>query len=120
MSSNGSRYRPTLVELERRQVLNAGASADPHGIVPAPRTGAEVSGPITSQAAHRPLAVTPAEQQATLGVLTTFTRAFLTTPQDVLYNPAVDVNHNGLIGIGDGRLLLDALPPLSKKVPLRV
>jgi hypothetical protein len=73
-----------------------------------------------SQDPRRPIATTPSEQQATLSVLTAFTKAFLTTPRDPLYNPAVDVNHNGFIGIGDGRLLLGSLPPLTRMIPLRV
>jgi hypothetical protein len=124
MSSKGTRCRPTLVALERREVLSSHVQAGLHGIVPARRIGAEVSTPTashqTSQALDRPLAVTPAQKQATLNTLTAFTKAILSTPQDALYNPAVDVNHNGFIGIPDGRLLLHELPPLSKKIPLRV
>jgi hypothetical protein len=120
MPSGGSRYQPTFLALESRLVLSHIPLVDFPAAVASTSSTAQVSEQGTTQGLGRPIATTPSEQQATLSVLSAFTKAFLTTPQDPLFNPAVDVNHNGLIGIGDGRILLDSLPPLSKKVPLRV
>jgi hypothetical protein len=142
MSPTGTRCRPTLDELEHRQVLNSNALADSLGTVPAPHSVAEVSVPITAQNIHnrhslilgtstepevqsslnpnRSIARSPGEQQVTLNTLKAFTVAYLTTSHDALYNPAVDVNHNGFIGQGDGKLLLRELNPLTKEIPLKV
>jgi hypothetical protein len=142
MTPTGTRYRPTLDELEHRQVLNSNALADSLGTVPAPHSVAEISVPITAQniqnrhsivlgtstqpkvqsslTPDRSLSLSPAEQQVTLNTLKAFTKAYLTTSHDALYNPAVDVNHNGFIGQGDGKLLLRELSPLTKEIPLKV
>jgi hypothetical protein len=120
MASSGSRYRPTFVVLESRLVPSHTPLADLQRAVAAASSSAQVSEQGTTQGLRRPIATTPSEQQATLSVLTAFTKAYLSTPGNPLYNPALDLNQNGFIGQGDGRALLYTLPPLSKQIPLRV
>jgi len=54
----------------------------------------------------------------TLTVLNGFVKSYLSHVGEPNYNPAYDLNHNGQIGQDDGRLLLHALPPLSRRIPL--
>ena len=54
----------------------------------------------------------------TLAVLNEFAAAYPSRAGQAKYNPAVDVNHNGIVGQDDGRLLLSALPPIGPKTPL--
>lgn len=204
MSSNTRSYRPELEACEPRRAMSAGAVSNTlaivHGVVPAPRTTAEVSFPVSGRnlnqrhsivvgttvqpGAGSPLIPTvtqargPSGQrlrvhsgmpfvpgvhdaaqayvrtgqpgplttgvtgrqgttgtfqlaatlpgdingdgQVTLADLQAFTRSYLTTSGDALYNPAADADHNGFIGHGDARLLLRNLTPLTPKVPLSI
>jgi hypothetical protein len=54
----------------------------------------------------------------TIAILDEFAKAYLTRVGDPNYNPAFDLNHNGQIGQGDGRLLLHLLPPVGPKIPI--
>ncbi|MGE5754485.1 MAG: hypothetical protein ACM35G_02030 [Planctomycetaceae bacterium] len=49
MSTTGTRWRPTLDELEPRRALSSNALADSLGTVPTPHSVGEVSVPITAQ-----------------------------------------------------------------------
>lgn len=64
--------------------------------------------------------VPPAPVNNTLVVLTAFSNAYLSHVGESNYNPAFDLNHNGQIGQTDGKLLLDSLPPLSPRIPLKL
>jgi hypothetical protein len=57
---------------------------------------------------------------ATLAVLEGFTKAYPSHVGNPQYNPVYDVNHNGLIGQDDGKILLHTLPPVSPPIPLRL
>ena len=115
MSSKGPRYRPTLDGLEARQVLSAALAGAGE-----PRRVSSGRGGLWNghDAPFRP---SPhADPQFTLDQLAAFSRAYLTTSHDALYNPAFDFNQNGFIGQGDGKVLLHQLPPISPKIPLKV
>lgn len=56
----------------------------------------------------------------TIATLREFTRHYPTRSGEPNYDPAFDLNHNGLIGQGDGQLLLRALPPVAPRRPLRL
>jgi hypothetical protein len=58
--------------------------------------------------------------QNTLATLEAFSQAYLSRYGQPNYNPAFDLNHNGQIGQDDARLLIQSLPPLSPKIPLRL
>lgn len=56
----------------------------------------------------------------TIADLQAFAKAYLTTQGDALYNPAVDANHNGQVGLADGQMLLRNVTPLAPFRPLKV
>jgi hypothetical protein len=56
----------------------------------------------------------------TIADLQAFSKAYLTTRGDALYNPAVDANHNGQVGLVDGQFLLRNETPLAPYRPLKV
>ncbi len=58
--------------------------------------------------------------KVTLADEVAFTQAFMSTKNDPNYNPAADANHNGQVGIGDAKLLLRNLTPLTPKIPLNI
>ena len=64
------------------------------------------------------LALSAAPAGETLTVLTEFTAAYPSRIGQANYNPAVDVNHNGIVGQNDGRLLLRSLPAIGPKTPM--
>jgi hypothetical protein len=92
MAKPHARCRPAIEALEGRLALSA------------------------AQAAAVP-AITPAE---TLIILNQFVKSYLSTVGQPNYNPAFDFNHNGQIGQTDAKILLHALPPVSRKIPLKL
>lgn len=111
MSTSKTRFRPEAEECEPRLALNGGYHALPS---PHHRTA-----PASPSAIHA-TATADATGQDTLSVLQAFAKANQTITPDALYNPAVDANHNGQIGMVDGRILIHELPPLSPDKPLKV
>ena len=53
-------------------------------------------------------------------LLAAYAKAYLTAVGQPNYNPAVDTNHNGLIGMGDALPILHALAPITPRAPLRL
>ncbi len=92
MAKPHARCRPAIEALEGRLALSA------------------------AQAATVP-AITPAE---TLTILNQFVKSYLSTVGQPNYNPAFDFNHTGRIGQTDAKILLHALPPVSRKIPLNL
>jgi hypothetical protein len=52
--------------------------------------------------------------------LQAFAQAFKSHTNDAFYNPALDANKNGFIGIGDAKFLERNFSPLTPKAPLRM
>ncbi|MDR3633885.1 MAG: hypothetical protein P4L84_08775 [Isosphaeraceae bacterium] len=106
MSTTRLRCRLVLEVLEERLALSAAHAASP-------TAPAQVESQRSAAAPNIPAG-------DTLTVLNEFVQAYLSRVGQPNYNPALDLNHNGQIGQDDGRLLLHALPPLSRKVPLNL
>lgn len=49
-----------------------------------------------------------------------FSVAYLSHIGDGFYNPAADFNHNGFIGMGDAKLMVRNLAPITPRIPLKV
>ena len=47
-----------------------------------------------------------------------YVRAFNSKAGTRRYDPSVDLNHNGYVGIGDGKILLRRFRPLTRPLPL--
>lgn len=110
MSKARSRYRFALEALESRLAFSAVrplAAAAAHAI-PRPPARPPIVAPVLPGAAE------------TIATLREFTQHYPSRIGEPNYDPAFDLNHNGLIGQGDGKMLLRALPPVSPRRPLRL
>lgn len=108
MSKARSKFRLALETLESRLALSP-ARPLAAAVAPLPK-------PM-----HRPPApvVFPGAEE-TMETLREFTRIYPTRVGRANYDPAFDLNNNGLIGQGDGKMLLRALPPVAPRRPLRL
>lgn len=97
MSRDDRNYRPILETLEAKLALSGGNAA----------IAAGTASPALSRS-----------NQNTYDVLVAFTRSYPSTFGGPRYDPEFDLNHNGRVGQTDGKMLLKALPPLSRKVPI--
>jgi hypothetical protein len=106
MSLFHRRWRPVLELLELRLAMSGA-----HGLqLPSETSTSKVHSDSVHTAKLSPT--------TTLQALTGFTRAYPSKKGQKNFNPAYDVNHNNQVGQTDGHILLDNLPPLSKKIPL--
>lgn len=77
--------------------------------------------PIPRPPARPPIvAPTLPEAAETVATLREFAQHYPTRIGEPNYDPAFDLNHNGLIGQGDGKLLIRSLPPAAPRRPLRL
>jgi hypothetical protein len=106
MATIRPRYRLELEDLEERLTLST--------VHPLQLSTPFQPAPMTSASAATVSSVD------TIAVLDGFAKAYLTRVGDPNYNPAYDLDHNGQIGQGDGRLLLHLLPPVGPKIPLNL
>jgi len=81
---------------------------------------AAVAPPFARPIARPPAVVSLPGAAETIARLREFTQHYPTRIGEPNYDPAFDLNHNGLIGQGDGKLLLRALPPVAPRRPLRL
>lgn len=103
------KFRFALEALESRLALSAARplAAAVHAI-PGPPARPPIVAPVFPDAAE------------TIATLREFTQHYPSRIGEPNYDPAFDLNHNGLIGQGDGKLLLRALPPVAPRRPLRL
>lgn len=110
MSKARPKFRFALEALESRLAFSAVrplAVAAGHAI-PGPPARPPIVAPVIPGAAE------------TIATLREFTQHYPSRVGEPNYDPAFDLNQNGLIGQGDGKLLLRALPPVSPRRPLRL
>jgi len=107
MSKARSKFRFVLESLEPRLALS---SARPLAVAPL----------VSRPAPQPPAVVSFPDAGQTIATLREFTQHYPTRVGEPDYDPAFDLNKNGLIGQGDGKLLLRALPPVAPRRPLRL
>lgn len=84
------------------------------------RTARDFRPVVDGLEARLTLSATAAEVPDTIAVLEQFTRHYPSRVGNPKYDPAFDLNHNGIIGQGDGKILLHRLPPVGAPRPLNV
>ncbi len=104
------RYLPGFDRCEPRLAL-AGATGVATGSGSAGSTGPAVPAPIVTTITNGPT-INP--------LLSAYANAYLTHVGQPNYNPAVDVNHNGIVAMGDSIPLLRSLAPITPRAPLRL
>lgn len=107
MRSRSHRFRPGLERCEARLPLAASVGAGPTNGTGSPGS----SGPAVKPPAEQPILVGPAINP----LLSAYAEAYLSVAGKPNYNPAVDVNGNGIVGMEDALPILRALAPVTPR-----
>lgn len=108
MQTRRHRFKPGLDRCEARLLLATTTGA-------ANSTGSSgSSGPAVKPPAEMPILVGPAINP----LLSAYGEAYLSVRGKPNYNPNVDINQNGLVGMEDALPILHSLAPATPKVPL--
>ena len=106
MRSRKPSYAPRVESLEGRRLFRVGAVS-----------------PAIARATPARIATIPPETfgaHDTVGALRNFTDAYVSFAGGPRFNPVFDLDHNGMIGQGDRRILLRVLPAVAPPRPLNL